>query len=213
MDTHNKPPGQIFTLVAAPAHDDFTTYSSSLLDDFPSLGTAKFFRRFSTPLTYKQLVKEQNIKSTTDVLLIFCGHGSDSELLGPALPGTSDETSVFYDETHLRLGPSFMLAFSCNAGKGLGSEYSKLLMRRFVGFKDELYMVLDDGEYAFWWKKLMHDISSAMLTAADRDTLEKEVRDLYRSALDAFVGPEHKWGFMMRAYLRRQLNSLVIVLT
>ena len=213
MDTHNKPLGGVFTLLAAPAHDDFTNYSSSLLNDFPSLGTATALRRFSGPLTYKQLIKEQGIKASTDILLIFCGHGNDSELLGPALPGTSDETSVFYDETHVRLGPRFVLAFCCNAGKGLGTEYSTTSSRVFVGFKDELHMVLDDGEYALWWRKLMHHIAFAMLTAVDRHTLEKTVRDLYHSALNAFVGPEHKWGFMMRAYLRRQLNSLVVVLT
>ena len=187
-----------------------------MLVDFPSLGTATALRRFSGALTYKQLLKEQNIKASTEVLLIFCGHGTEFELLGPALPGTSEETSDFYNDTHVRLGPRFMLAFCCSAGKGLGAEYSKAATRAFVGFKDELYMVMADGKYAFWWKKLMHSIAWAMLTTTDKATLEQNVRDIYRSALAAFPAHEdsqHDWGFMMRAYLRRQLESLVIVLT
>ena len=213
MDSHTKPAGGVFRLRAAPAHDDFTTYSSSLLVNFPSLGTPTAVRMFSESLTYKQLLKEQNIKSSTDVLLIFCGHGTEFELLGPALPGTADETSDFYNETHIHLGPRFMLAFCCNAGKGLGTEYSKTGKRVFVGFKDQLYMVIADGEYAFWWRNLMHGIALAMLTAVERSALEKTIRDLYRSAIAAFAGPEHEWGWMMRAHLRKQLEDLVVVLT
>lgn len=217
MDTHAIPAAGTFTLLAAPAHDDFTTYSSALLVDFPSLGTATALRVFAGALTYKNFLKEQNIKAGTDVMLIFCGHGTDFELLGPALPGTSDETSDFYNETHLRLGPRFMLAFCCNAGKGLGAEYhSKTTMRAFVGFNDKLYMVTAEGEYAFWWRKLMHSIALAIMTTVDKATLEKNVRDAYRSALAAFPAHEddqRDYGFMMRAYLRRQLENLVVVVT
>src|SRR5215218_8806091 len=117
-------------LLCAPSHDTLTEYTSELLDNFPGLGAPAVLHKFVSPLRYDQLLSALSINpGTTDVALIFCGHGEPPELQGPgAHPGAAgyrDARSAFYDESFLDAGlvPKFLLAFCCSAAAGLGDAY------------------------------------------------------------------------------------------
>lgn len=214
--------GNLFILICTPSHDNFTEYTSQLLKNSRGFGAPAAMRVFTGPLDYEQLLNQLSINpDKTDVALIFCGHGTASSLQGPgAQPGSANykkARSSFYDASHLDLGPKFLLAFSCDAAQGIGDLYErKTNDRTFIGFDDKIYFVLADGDYADWWRKIVHATASAMLSAPNLATMEKAVRRLYKAALSAFP-PEkdnqYEWGMLMRSYLRRQLEDITFIQT
>jgi hypothetical protein len=213
--------GNRFILLGAPSHDDLTEYTSTLLEEFPNLGLPTVLFKFTTPIKYDYLLTQCPIPPPADVLLIFCGHGEDSALQGPgANPGASNYRKLrsdFYTDSYLHLGPTFMLAFCCKAGLGLGDSYDrKTTGNTFVGYEDNLYLVMADGAYADCWKKILCDIALAMLTATNDESLGQAIRDAYKAALSAFPPQDdskYEWGLMMRAYLRKQMETISFVRT
>ncbi|HEY0322015.1 MAG TPA: hypothetical protein VGC66_13735 [Pyrinomonadaceae bacterium] len=222
--TQNNPAGSgnLLILLCAPSHDDLTEYTSKLLENFQSLGEPTVFCKIESPLTYDQLLSNLAVDpKTTEIGLIFCGHGETASLQGPgAPPGTPDYKklrSFFYDDSFLHLGPTFMLAFCCSAAVELGDAYYRLTTgSTFVGFDDEIGFVKKGGDYADWWRKILHTSASAMLSANDIQELEKPIREIYQEALAHFdprTGRRYRWGLMMRAYLRKQLKDISFIRT
>jgi hypothetical protein len=210
------------TLLVAPAQDSLTEYTSKLLENLPALNSPSMFCKITSPITYDKLLAQHSIDpSTIDVALVFCGHGSDQSLDGPGtLPTAPDYKDVrlpFFNESHVRLGPKYLLAFCSNAATGLGRLYeSHTTGRTFIGFDDEIGLVVEDGEYANSWGKIIHGIVLAMLSSPDILRLEKSVISLYDDALKYFSHErdrEYEWGLLMRAYLRRQVESIKVIQT
>lgn len=213
-------PGLI--LICAPSHDNLTEYTSKLLENFSALGAPTVLRKIESPLTYDQLLTELSLDPVaTEIMLIFCGHGEPTALLGPAdhpgAPDYRDTVASFYDESHLHLGPKLMLAFCCSAAAGLGASYDhKTHGRAFVGFKDDILILKEDGNYADCWRAILHGLASALLNASTRTKLEKSVRKIYAEALASFSPDKdnvNNWGLMMRASLLQQLADIKVILT
>jgi hypothetical protein len=155
-----------------------------------------------------------------DITLVFCGHGEPSALLVPAYPPGSpvykDVLAAFYDESYLDLGPRLMLAFCCSAAAGLGDSYESTSGRSLVGFKDDILILTEDGNYAECWRAILHGLTFALISASDRATLEKFVRRIYGEALSMFPADKddvYDWGLMMRGALLQQQADLRVILT
>jgi hypothetical protein len=214
--------GNLLILLCAPSHDDLTEYTSKLLENFPDLGAPTKLRKIESPLTYDQLLAELSINpETTQIALVFCGHGEPASLRGPgAHPGAPDyktRQASFYDDSLLHIGPMFMLAFCCSAATALGGAYEhKTSGRTFIGFDDEIGFVKRDGVYAEWCRKILHTAASTMLNATDINDLERPIREVYKDAISFFdpsTGQRYRWGLMMRAYLRKQLKDIAFIRT
>lgn len=209
-------------LICAPLHDDLTEYTSGLLENLGDLGEPTVFRKIESPLAYDELLSELPAAALgAEVMVVFCGHGETSALLGPGgqsgAPDYGETSSPFYDESHLYLGPTRMLAFCCKAGAGLGVSYEhKTQARSFVGFKDDVLIVMEGGDYAACWSWILDALSRAVLREPDRRRLARAVRDIYRDAIASFP-PEkdsvYNWGLMMRACLLQQLEDIKVVRT
>jgi hypothetical protein len=214
--------GNRLILICAPSHDDLTEYTSKLVEDFPDFGAPVVLRKIEGPLTYAQLLRELSPdQRAKDITLVFCGHGEASALLVPKYPpgasGYTDTLASFYDESYIHLGPKIMLAFCCSAAAGLGASYErKTSGSSFVGFKDDILILMEDGNYADCWRALINGLASALMSVPDRSTLERSVRKIYREALAAFPAEKddmYDWGLMMRGALLQQLADLKVILT
>lgn len=202
-------------LLSAPSHDDLTEYTSSLFESFPSLGVPAELRVFERPLTYEQLLSEISVDpETTDVALIFCGHGEPSALLGP---GIQKKTfSTFYDDTIIEIRPKYMLAFCCKSAAGIGRSYKhKTEVSTFVGFGVDIGIVTVSGVYAAWWRKILYGLVSAMLNSPDGYALEKSVQSLYQEAIAFFHrnDKKYRWARAMKWYLITQSKSVKVIQT
>jgi hypothetical protein len=202
----------LIVLLCAPAHDKLTNYTSTLLESLPSLNRPTNLRKFSEPLTYDSLLQQLSIDSDTDVAVVFCGHGDQSSLLGPPAGPNSTAKTCFYDATFLDSGPKYMLAMCCSAAVGLARAFDARADRIFIGFDREIGFVLSGGVYAEWWGKVLHSCADAMLNCNNLDDLRTTVQQVYKSALAAFPR-RHRYGLLMTAYLRRQLESIDFVRT
>jgi hypothetical protein len=210
--------GRRVILLVAPVHDELTAYTAGLLENPPELGAPNVLCRPESSLAYDELLSQLAIDpSETEVGLVFCGHGREDSLLGPGAPGDAAAFSPFFDQRHVLAGPKFLLAFCSNAAAELGAAYERRSHgRTFVGFEDEIGLVMKGGIYAESWKRILFGSVSAMLSTPDASTLEKSVLGLYRDVLSLF-SPErdqkYRWGFMMRAYLRHQMSSISFIRT
>lgn len=152
---------------------------------------------------------------------INCGHGEKDSLLGLGTYGSPPERattrSSFFNQSHVPIGPKFLLASCSSAATELGKSYRDLTKGcTFVGFEDEIGLVLAGGIYDDWWKRIVHGVASSMLSAPNVQALEKSVLDLYKEALLFFSGDDgqkHKWELMMRAYLRSLMDSINFIQT
>ncbi len=213
---------QLRIMLVAPSYDYLTGYTSKLLERFPDLGAPTILCKIERPLTYDELLSQHSIDpSATDVALIFCGHGEKNSLLGPGTqppaPDHRRSHSSFFDESHVQIGPKFLLAFCSNAGAELGRAYEYMTFERtFIGFDSEIGLILEEGVYADCWKKLLHGIALAMLSAPDVVALESTVTDLYKEVFSFFSmgeGRELQWSLMMRMLLLRQKESINFIRT
>jgi hypothetical protein len=208
-------------LLCAPVHDRLTEYTSMLLENFPSLGARTILCKFQEPLTYDQLLERLSLDQSTDITVIFCGHGEKPSLQGPgAEPNEPDYEkirSAFYRDSFLDLGPNRMLAACCYAAAGLGQAfYDETENTRFVGFEDKIGFVLEGGVYEDWWRKILHGLASAMLNASDINDMKKSAQQVYKSAIRFFgsnAQRKYRYGYMMRAYLRQQLELIKFIET
>jgi hypothetical protein len=213
---------QLMIMLVAPSYDYLTGYTSRLLENFPDMGAPTMLCKVEQPLTYEELLSQHTIDpSTTDVALIFCGHGEKNSLLGPGAqppaPGNRGSHSSFFDESHVPIGPKFLLAFCSNAATELGRAYEYMTYERtFVGFDSEIGFMLEEGVYADCWRKLIHGIASAMLNAPEVTALESAVTDLYKEAFSFFsmgAGRELQWSLMMRMLLLKQKEAINCIKT
>ena len=208
-------------LLCAPIHDQLTKYTSTLLEDFPGLGVRTILCKFREPLSYDQLLESLSLDPSTEVTLVFCGHGEKPSLQGPGAdpdePDYENIRSPFYRDSFLDLGPQRMLAACCYAAAGLGQSFLENTKGCwFVGFNDEIGFVTKGRVYADWWRKVLHGSASAVLNTADIEDLEKSVRQTYKDALSFFdrrARKQYRYGYMMRAYLRRQLETIDFIQT
>jgi hypothetical protein len=208
-------------LLCAPSHDSLTEYTSTLLENFPNLGAPTSLHKFVSPLTYEQLLSSLSIDpNTTEVALIFCGHGEPTSLQGPGThpgaPDYNDVRSSFYDDSFIHLAPRFMLAFCCSAADELGISYErKTSGRTFVGFDAEIGFVKKDGPYAEWLRNILHGSAALMLGVTGADDPEEAIRDLYSNAISYFNSPEGKkkcrWWLAQSMYLQGQLDALKFI--
>jgi hypothetical protein len=201
-------------LLVSPVRDKLTEYTAGLLADPPDLGAPTVLCRPEHPVTYDEQLSQLSIDpSSTEVVLIFCGHGRAYSL---DVPGGSADTP-FFDQRDVLAGPRFLLAFCSNAGAELGAAYERQTRgRTFVGFDSEIGFVMAGGEYASTWRKIMFGITLAMLSATDRVTLEKSVIGLYKDALSFFSseqGRKHRWWLAMSMYLRQQMQAVSCIRT
>ena len=208
-------------LLCAPVHDELTEYTSLLLENLPALGGRTILNKFTGPLTYQQLLANLSVNpDDTEIAVIFSGHGEYSSLQGPgAHPGASNYSeaqSSFYDEDSLHLGPTLMFAACCNAAVELGESIRlKTLGRTFIGF-DRTIGFVKKGVYADWWVKVLHRVASAMLRDTNVNDLRLLVEQAYADALryfDPSSGRKNRYGLMMNAYLRKQLESINLIKT
>jgi len=213
---------RLLVLLAVPAQDGLTDYALKLLEDLPNLGAPTLLCDIKSPITYDDLLSQNCIDyRETDVALVFCGHGSRDSLFGPSLSdgSASPQTarSIFFNQSHVAIGPRFLLAFCSNAARELGEAYDKRTTNcTFVGFEDEIGMVLAEGIYAQWWRGILHGITSEMLRSPTTQELEKSISALYKQAISFFStgdGRNHRWALMMRIYLRRQSEALRVIQT
>lgn len=213
---------QLMIMLVAPAYDYLTRYTSKLLENFPDLGAPTILCKIESPLTYDELLSQHSIDpSVTDVALILCGHGKKNSLLGPSTqppaPGHRESHSSFFDESHVPIGPKYLLAFCSNAAAELGRTYEYMTYEHtFVGFDSEIGFILEEGAYADCWRKLIHGIALAMLSAPDVAALESTVRDLYKEAFSFFstgLGRELQWSLMMRMFLFKQKEAINCIQT
>jgi hypothetical protein len=225
--THNSTtqgnlPSNLTILLGAPSHDRLTNYTSNLLALLPKLGAPTILIKFQSPLTYDQMLSQQSINpNTTDIALIFCGHGEETSLEGPgAYPGASNyrkTRSTFYDESHHDQGPKFLLAFCCSAATGLGESFKQRTKGcTFVGFKTKIPIVTKEGVYAECWRKIIYGSASMMLQAKNRRELKKTILDLYRKAYEYFDSPQgskHEHELWMRMSLIRQKEVIRFIKT
>jgi len=208
-------------ILGSPSHDALTEYMSMLLDDFPPLGFPTSLFRFVAPKDYGNALAHLSIESDQDVFLIFCGHGSDAALLGPGTtPNAADYgtlKSVFYDRSHLHLGPQLLLAFCCSAGIELADVFGRFTSDGiFVGYDDKLYLVMGSGPYAECWRRVLFNIAIAILTTQNDRGLEQAIKSAYAAALSEFPpskDSENEWGLLMRAYIRKQMETVTFVRT
>lgn len=212
--------GNLIVLICAPEHDGLTRFTSTLFEDFPSLGEPTEFFKITHPTTYEQLLAELAPESDTKIALIFCGHGDSSGLLGPGADPSSPDyekvRSYFYEEAFLYLGPQRMLAFCCSAAVGLGDAFRTTTDRLFIGFKKPIGFVMKEGAYTDWWKKILHGASLALLSAGDAQQIKDIITEIYRSAYKYFSSDEGRkaeWAFFMRMYLRGQMDVLEVIET
>jgi hypothetical protein len=208
---------QLMIILAAPSYDYLTGYTSKLLENFPDLGAPTVLCKIERPLTYDELLSQHSIDPlVTDVVLIFCGHGEKNSLLGPGTqtpaPDQRGFHSSFFDESHVPIGPKFLLAFCPNAAAELGRAYECMTYERtFVGFDSEIGFMLEEGVYADCWRKLLHGLALAMLSAPDVVALESAVKDLYEEVFSFFStgeGRELQWSLMMRMLLLGQKQAI-----
>src|SRR5262249_473729 len=124
MSQHKSAAGNRFILLTAPSHDDLTEYTTTLLENLPPLGYPTVLYKFDGPTTYDKVPQRLTQPPGLDVLVIFGGHGDKASLQGPGVfpgaPRYRELRSTFFDKSHLPLAPTFMLAFCCSAGQGLG---------------------------------------------------------------------------------------------
>ena len=207
--------GNLLILLCAPSHDDLTKYTSKLFESFPHLGAPSEQRIFEHPLTYDQLLSELSVDpDTTDIALVFCGHGEPFSLLGPGVH--RDSFSSFYDDKLIELRPKHMLAFCCSAAAGIGQSYDhKTEASTFVGFDMKIGIVTVSGVYAAWWRKILHGLASAMLNASDTHALETSVQALYKDAITFFHhnDKKYRWARAMKWYLLAQSKAIKVVHT
>jgi hypothetical protein len=109
-----------------------------------------------------------------------------------------------------------MLAFCCSSAVGLDDYFEHTGGRTFVGFKDDIPLLLEDGDYANCWRGVLHKSASALLNAPDQPKLEKSVRKIYEGALALFP-PEkdsvYEWGLWMRFCLQDQVDRIKCIKT
>lgn len=205
-------------LLVAPVYDAVTKYTAGLLENPPELGAPNVLCRLERPLAYDELLSQLSIDpAATEIGLVFCGHGREDALLGPGTLSEGAAGSTFFEQRHVPAGPKFLLAFCSKAAAGLGAAYERLSQgRTFIGFEDEIGLVLAGGDYAASWRRILFGSAVAMLSAPDATTLEKSVLGLYREELSLF-SPErdqkYQWNFIMRAYLRHQMTSISFIRT
>jgi len=213
---------QLVILLVAPSYDDLTEYTSKLLENFPQVGASTILCKLESPMTYSELLSQHSIDPlATEVALIYCGHGENDSLLGPgAHPSAPDYRtthSSFFNESYMPIGPKFLLAFCSNAANGLGNSYHYMTNERtFIGFDEEIGFVLEEGPYAEWWRKIIHGLALAMLSAPDVNAMESSALRLYRDALSFFSsegGRKLEWALIMRLYLRKQLDAINFIKT
>jgi len=211
-------------LLCAPSHDELTEYTSKLLEAFPDLSVPTVLRKIDGPLTYGQLLLELELSThqrAPDITLVFCGHAEPSALLVPAYPpgtqGHKNSLGPFYDNSYVDLGPTLMLAFCCSAAAGLGVSFEhRTAGRSFIGFKDDILILAEEGTYADCWRSILHRITSALMSISDQANLEKSVRKIYRDALAMFPADKddvYDWGLMMRGALLQQQADLKVIVT
>jgi hypothetical protein len=174
--------------------------------------------KFSTPLTYEQLLQKLSIDpDDRDVLVVFCGHGNNAALQGPAAAGDpATARSVFYKSAYIDLGPKYMFAMCCSTAEGLATSFERRTDRAFIGFGSEIGFVMKGGVYAEWWRKVLHDCAAAMLQSKDVHDLRRSVEHIYKAAYMFFQpqgGRRYRYGLMMGAYLRQQLEVIDLVRT
>lgn len=207
-------------LLAVPSQDRLTEYCSALLENFPNLGAPTLLCPFKSVVTYDELLSQKSIDPLeADVALIYCGHGYKDSLLGPRVQGEAPDNvnAAFFNQSHVAIGPKFLLAFCSNAAAVLGKSYERMTTdRTFIGFEGEIGFVLAGGVYAQWWKRILYGMTSAMLNSTNVEQLEKSVLDLYKEAISFFStenGKNHKWALMMRVYLRKQMEAIRFIKT
>lgn len=208
-------------LLCAPKHDLLTEYTSSLLQNLPDLGAPATPIVFEHPLRYDEVLTGLEIDShTTDVTVVFCGHGAPSALLGP--PKLRDPArgrnsySSFFDISLWEYRPKFMLAFCCSAAEVLGEAYRlKSNDSAFVGFTTKIGIITVNGIYADYFKKLLHELAAAMLRHSDKDALEASITTTYKEAIKFFHKNENSYRYAraMKWYLLAQLKAVKSVRT
>ena len=130
---------------------------------------------------------------------IFCGHGSETALLG--LPKTDTplvridgrDFSSIYDEDLIGIDQSALFALCCNAGQSLGSKFISITGRTFMGYSGRIGFDLSDEQCRRVWKKIIQTICTEIAKDGYIGVHhEATLRQLYDDAIDYFRNGEGK---------------------
>ena len=103
---------------------------------------------------------------------VFIGHGTRGALLGPPQGDANDivskgtSYSVLYDSGMVDANPSALFAYGCNAGKQLGKDFCGHPGRSFLGFRDEVFLLLADDEREDCmrvWKDIIQKVTGCIV--------------------------------------------------
>jgi hypothetical protein len=123
--------------------------------------------------------------------------------------------SIFYNPDLFHLGPQSLLAFCCNSGAYLGPEFKKLDSRTFLGFSEEIYFIIAEGECTNWWKRIFHSLALEVIcnekvTLAIRDIAEKQYDEAYNHFRYG-EGKKNEYAPLMTAFLYHQRMVLRVL--
>lgn|SRR5262249_53222395 len=158
-----------------------------------------------------------SLAETSDVVRVkvFCGHGTDRALLGPAKPARqtggvrSSGHGIWYDARMLKPkgnGPSSLFAFCCRAAERFGREFAASGERSFLGFNADIPLELTEREYEDCFRRIIHSIVKDIVN--DGCILKEHrsrLRRLYETELEQFRRAE---DLMLAAHLLEHRNSI-----
>ena len=129
-------PAPYMLLIWAPAYDDLTAHTSRWAQTLSLPRSMSRHCLIGADATRSRIVSCLRETAKTPTIALFCGHGLAEALLGP--PENGEEHSAVYDTDLMAVGPHFLFAFCCRAGKELGRQYVASGSRFFLGYLDDI---------------------------------------------------------------------------
>ncbi len=205
-------------LLCSTSYDEVTCYMSRLLSDFSYTGKAVHRIQLErADESYADIVAEYR-EEQDRVVLIFCGYAEEEALMTGTKQDCSDlkeqfDEGVFNNSNLFGSGPDVLAAFCRCAGKKLGPAFAQTSGGNFLGFCDELWLILTGSEKCnFWWSRIL---SGFVVRVINDERVDEQsvnfVRSLCEEAYNYFCseeGQSAEEALGMRMCLRRNLLAL-----
>lgn len=204
-------------LLCTTSYDTLSCFLSRLISECSLPAKVVDVKIGSAATSFEEVLSEHEM-SHSDVLLIFCGHGTEDSLLSGTqqdcwnLTGQLEE-GTFYDSTSFDAGPSLLAAICCEAGSELGRMFAQITGGGFFGYLDKLsFIITDREEYNSWWRKILcHIIDKIIVDQKISHETVDFAKSLYEEAHSYFCSGDGRFeekALGMRMCLRRNILAL-----
>lgn len=178
-------------ILVAPLYDLRTQATTRWLDIKIPRGVVSYIS-LGQLFTKQEMENALKVTSGMERVEVFFGHGTDYALVGPPQGNDTDilvdgrRFSIVYDSTMITPTPSALFAFCCRAGVELGKAFSNPSGRSFLGFKSDVFLVLDedDTECSEVWRTIIREVSTQIVKDG-RITMKHE--ELLRRTYDRYI--------------------------